>query len=229
MSPRIRAAIFDVDGTLVDTVDLHAQAWAETFRRYGVDVPVDEVRREIGKGGDQLMPDFLSPEVIAETGEEIEQFRSALFKTKYLPKARGIPGAAELFGAVRARGMKIALASSCKADELEHYERLAGIEGLADVRTTSDDAEKSKPFPDIFEAVLKKLAVAPAEAVVIGDSPYDAEAARNAGLKTIGVLSGGFEDETLRQAGCIAVYRDVAELLQRLDESPLAEAAVTRV
>ena len=219
----VKAAIFDVDGTLVDTVLLHAQAWAETFRHYGVEVPVDEVRREIGKGGDQLMPDFLSPDVIADKGEEIERFRSDLFKSKYLPQARGIPGAPELFRALAGRGLKIALASSCKADELAEYERLAGIEGLADTTTTSDDAERSKPFPDIFNAVLHKLAVAASDAVVIGDSPYDAEAARSAGLKTIGVLTGGFEEETLRAAGCIAVYRDLEELLRRLEESPLGQ------
>ena len=215
------AVIFDVDGTLVDTVGLHAQAWADTFRRFGVDVPADEVRSHIGKGGDQLMPDFLSPEVIAERGEEIERSRAELFKTQYLPKARGFPGTAKLFRALRGRGFKTALASSCKAEELAEYERLAGVEGLIDAATTSDDAERSKPFPDIFEAVLRQLELPAEDAMVIGDSPYDAEAARNAGLKTIGVLTGGFPETALRAAGCIAVYGDLADLMMRLDESPL--------
>ena len=216
-----RAAIFDVDGTLVDTVALHAQAWADTLRRYGVDVPVSEVRTRIGKGGDQLTPDFLSPDLISERGEEIERSRAELFKQVYLPKARGIPGAAELFQALRDRGLKTALASSCKADELSHYAELAGIEGLVDAATTSDDAERSKPYPDIFQAVLRKLAIAPRDGIVIGDSPYDAEAARAAGLKSVGVLTGGFDEAALRDAGCIVVYRDLEHLLTRLDASPL--------
>ena len=218
-----KAVIFDVDGTLIDTVRLHAQAWADTFRKYGVEVSVDRVRGQIGKGGDQLMPEFLDAEMIENKGEEIEKSRSDLFKRQYLPDARGFPRVRELFQKIRSDGSKIALASSCKADELGGYMDLAGIADLVDAKTTSDDADRSKPFPDIFEAALDRLdGIEAADAVVVGDSPYDAEAAGKAGLKTVGLLSGGFSEDELRRAGCVAIYRDPEDLLRNFDSSPLA-------
>ena len=181
-----KAVIFDIDGTLIDTVPLHAEAWAETFRRYGLDVPVDDIRAQIGKGGDQLMPVFLSPEMIEEHGEEMEEFRANLFKDKYFPQARGLPGVRELFERLRSEGQRIVLASSCKGEELERHTKLAGIPDLIDSATTSDDAERSKPYPDIFQAALARLdGIDPADAVVVGDIPYDAEAARESGVKTV--------------------------------------------
>src|SRR3954467_14716668 len=146
-----QAVIFDVDGTLIDTVGLHAKAWADTFRHYGRDVPVDEVRGQIGKGGDQLMPVFLDEKTLERQGEEIEQHRSELFKERYLPQARGFPKVRELFERIRSEGIRIGLGSSCKADELDGYMKLAGVTGLVDAETTSDDADRSKPFPDIFD------------------------------------------------------------------------------
>lgn len=221
-----KAVIFDVDGTLIDTVGLHARAWADTFRKYGVEVSVSAVRGQIGKGGDQLMPEFLDQDTIEKHGEEIEKFRADLFKRHYLPDARGFPHVRELFQRIRATGSKIALASSCKADELGGYMNLAGIADLVDAKTTSDDAERSKPFPDIFQAALTQLdGVESGEAVVVGDSPYDAEAAGKAGLRTVGLLSGGFAQDELREAGCIAIYQDPADLLRNFDSSPLARAA----
>ena len=218
-----KAIIFDVDGTLIDTVGLHAQAWSDTFEHYGLDVPAEEVRGQIGKGGDQLMPVFLDPARIEKEGEEIERFRADLFKRRYLPQARGFPAVRELFQRIRADGKQIALASSCKADELDGYMELAGVRDLVDAKTTSDDAERSKPYPDIFEAALEKLpGVQAGEAVVVGDSPYDAEAAGKAGLRTVGLLSGGFSESELRAAGCIAIYKDPEELLQNFAGSPLA-------
>lgn len=218
-----KAVIFDVDGTLIDSVLLHAQAWADTFRRYGLDVPVEDVRQQIGKGGDQLMPVFLDQETIDSKGEEIEQFRSDLFKERYLPQVRGLPGVRELFQRLRSQGTRIALGSSCKSDELDGYMKLAGVADLVQVKTTSDDAERSKPFPDIFQAALDKLGdVNAGDAVVVGDSPYDAEAAGTAGVRTVGLLTGGFAEDELRRAGCIAVYRDPADLLENFEASPLA-------
>ena len=222
----IKAVIFDIDGTLVDTVDLHARAWQEAFEHFGYKFNFDKIRSQIGKGGDQLMPVFLSKEEVDSGGEEIEKYRSDLFKRKYFPQARAFPMVRELFQHIRACGQKIALASSCKSDELEDYKKLAHIEDLVDVATTSDDADKSKPHPDIFHAVMKQLpGITSSEAIAVGDTPYDAEAAGKAGVCTIGVLCGGFPEEQLRAAGCIAIYRDPADLLQHFDSSAAAPHA----
>ena len=218
-----KAVIFDVDGTLIDTVALHARAWEDTFRRFGHEVPAERIRGQIGKGGDQLMPVFVERSKVEEHGQEMERFRADWFKERYLPEARGFPGVRELFERIRAQGSSIALASSCKADELDGYMELAGIPDLVDARTTSDDAERSKPEPDIFEAALERLGgTAPEDAVVVGDSPYDAEAAGKAGIKAVGLLSGGFSEAELREAGCIAIYRDPEDLLRQFATSPLA-------
>ncbi len=218
-----KAVLFDVDGTLVDTVDLHARAWADTFRRFGVEADLDEIRRQIGKGGDQLLPGLVPPAILEAKAEEMQAFRAELFKREYLPQVRAFPGVRALFERIHAAGQTIVLASSGEAEEVKEHKRIADIADLIDDETTSADAERSKPFPDIFEAAFAKLGLAErSDAVVIGDTPYDAEAARGAGLATIGVLCGGFTERSLRQAGCMAVYRDPQHLLDEYDESPLA-------
>jgi HAD superfamily hydrolase (TIGR01509 family) len=219
----IKAVIFDVDGTLIDTVDLHAEAWVEALRHFGHEIAFPDLRSQIGKGGDQILHGLLPPEVIEERGDAIKDFRSDLFKREYLHRVRAFPAVRALFERVRAAGQKSVLASSGTAEEVEQYKEIARIADLIDSATSSDDAERSKPFPDIFEAALAKLApLTPDEAVVIGDTPYDAEAARKAQMKSIGVLSGGFSEQALKDAGCIAIYRDVEDLLHRYDSSPLA-------
>lgn len=219
----MRAVIFDIDGTLLDSVDLHARAWVEAFRHFGVQTEEPKVRRQIGKGGDQLMPVFLTDEQLKRQGKEIESFRSDLFKRDYLDKVRPFPGVRTLFERARHAGLSIALASSGKKDEVAHYQDLLGIGDLIDVATSSDDADRSKPHPDIFEAAIGKLAgIAPSDMFVIGDTPYDAQAARKAGLDTIGFLCGGFPEADLSAAGCVAIYRDPQDLLDGFDASPLA-------
>ena len=219
----VRVVIFDVDGTLVDTVDLHAQAWRETFKHFGHDIPFADIRHQIGKGGDQLMPVFLSKEEIGRRGEEIEAYRGGLYNRDHMPRARPFPQVRELVELLRASGQRVVLASSGKGKEIEHYQELLGIGGLVDAVTTSDDAERSKPYPDIFEAALAKVApLGPKDAVVVGDTPYDAEAARKAGIRAVGVLAGGFREADLRAAGCVAIYRDPADLLRHYERSPLA-------
>jgi len=218
----IKAVIFDIDGTLVDSVDLHARAWQETFRHFGKEIPFKDVRRQIGKGGDQLMPVFFTKEEIDRFGEEMEEFRGDLYKREYLSQVRAFPQTRELFERISADGKRIALASSAKEDELDTYQKLARIEDLVEKETSADDAEKSKPHPDIFEAALAQLAdIEPEEAVVVGDTPYDAEAAGKILLRTVGVLCGGWAEDELRAAGCIAIYRDPADLLARFEGSPL--------
>lgn len=221
----MRAVIFDIDGTLLDSVDLHARAWVEAFAHFGVTTDFADVRRQIGKGGDELMPVFLSEERVARDGETIEAYRSDLFKRRYLSEVRPFPGVRPLFEHIRAAGLTIALASSGKRSEVEHYTEILQIGDLVDVATSSDDADRSKPHPDIFEAALEKLDGAPRDAIiVIGDTPYDAEAAAKAGLRTVGLLCGGFPEADLRSAGCVAIYRDPEDLLNRFAQSPLADS-----
>jgi HAD superfamily hydrolase (TIGR01549 family) len=218
----IKAVIFDIDGTLIDSVDLHARAWHESFKKFGRDVPYEEVRHQIGKGGDQLMPVFFSKEELDQFGKDLEQYRGELYKREYLPRVRSWPRVRDLFEHIKSYDIRIALASSAKADELEVYKKITQIEDLVEAATSADDAEKSKPHPDIFEAAILQLGdVLPSQALVIGDTPYDAEAAGKLNLRTIGLLCGGFPESELRSAGCIAIYKDPADLLQRFEESPL--------
>jgi HAD superfamily hydrolase (TIGR01509 family) len=221
----IRAVIFDIDGTLLDSVDLHARAWQEILAKFGHDVPFDDVRRQIGKGGDRLLPVFLSPRELDRLQEKIEKKRSELFQEKYLPQVRPFPQVRELFQRVLADEKRIALPSSGKKDQVEKYEKIAGIADLIadEDKTSADDAARSKPDPDIFHAAMEKLGNPPRDEVLcVGDTPYDAEAAGKAGLKTIGVLCGGFPEADLRAAGCVAIYHDPADLLARYEDSPIA-------
>jgi len=217
-----KAVVFDVDGTLIDSVNVHAQAWVEAFAEFGHEVRFDDVRRQIGKGGDQLMTVFLSKTEIDRFGEELEERRGTLLRERYLHRIKPFPAVRELFQRVIADGKAIALASSAKEDELAHYKRIANIVDLIDAETSSEDAEKSKPHPDIFRAVLARLDIAhPTHVLVIGDTPYDAEAAAAAGLRTVGLLCGGWSEDELKRAGCVAVFRDPADLLARYPDSPL--------
>jgi HAD superfamily hydrolase (TIGR01509 family) len=184
------------------------------------------MRVQIGKGGDQILHGLIPPDLIMRQGEAIQAFRSELFQRDYLPKARPFPGVRALFEHIKAVGQTAVLASSGTAAEVDHYKEIAGIADLVAGATSSDDAERSKPFPDIFQAALAKLApIGPQEAVVVGDTPYDAEAARAVGLVTVGVLCGGFPEEALRDAGCVAIFRGPSDLLERYDQSPLTGRA----
>jgi HAD superfamily hydrolase (TIGR01549 family) len=218
----IEAVIFDIDGTLVDSVDLHAESWRLAFKKFGKTVAFSDVRRQIGKGSDQLLPVFFSPEELGRFRKELEEYRSELYKKEYLPRVMPFPKVRELFERVRQNGKRIVLASSAKGDELKTYKKIARIDDLVEAETSSDDAEKSKPHPDIFDAALAELGQVPRnKVVVVGDTPYDAQAAAKAGLRTIGLLCGGWSEKDLRGAGCIAIYRDPAELLTRYEESPI--------
>ena len=216
----IKAVIFDIDGTLVDSVDLHARAWQEAFAHFGKAIEYEAVRSQIGKGGDQLIPVFLSKDEQERFGKDLEEYRGKLFKSKYLSQVKPFPKVRELVQRVKDDGRQFALASSAKEDEVEIYKRIANIEDLIQKQTSSDDAEKSKPHPDIFEAALQRLHnVRPEEAVTIGDSPYDAIAAKKLNMPSIGVLSGGFPEDELRAAGYSEIYRDCADLLEHYNQS----------
>ena len=218
-----KAVIFDVDGTLVDSVDAHAHAWQDAFQEFGYTIAFPDIRQQIGKGGDQLLPVFLSEAQRSAQGEALEQRRGEILRTKYLPHIRAFADVRPLFERLQQDGKTIALASSAKDAELKVYKRVAGIEDLVEEETTSEDAEKSKPHPDIFQAALDRLSSVPRDAtLVIGDTPYDAEAAGKAGLRTVGVLCGGFSEASLREAGCIAIYRDPQHLLQESEAAVLS-------
>lgn len=220
----IKAVIFDIDGTLVDSVDLHARAWQEAFAKFGKHFPVDEIRQQIGKGGDQLLPVFLSDEEIERFGEQLEEYRGKLFKEKYLSQVKPFPRVRDLMLRLKQDGKQLALASSAKSDEVQVYKRIANIEDLIEEETSADDARRSKPHPDIFEAALQLLRdVEVSEVVAIGDSPYDAIAAGKLGIISIGVLSGGFAEADLRAAGYVAIYKDCADLLSYYEESILSD------
>jgi HAD superfamily hydrolase (TIGR01549 family) len=208
-----KAAIFDVDGTLLDSVDLHAIAWHEAMVRFGHEVSFEQARSQIGKGGDKLIPVFLSEDERRDHGKELDAWRSEQFKAKYLPLIRPFSAVPDLLQRSRDAGLRIAIASSAKKDELEKYLDIAGIRKLTDETVSSEDVDESKPAPDIFEAVLKKLAIEGRDAVAIGDTPYDAEAAGKAEVRAIGVLCGGFKEDELRKAGCTEIYPGPAALL----------------
>ncbi|BBQ02468.1 phosphoglycolate phosphatase (plasmid) [Burkholderia sp. SFA1] len=214
-----KAAIFDVDGTLVDSVDLHALAWHEAFLHFGHNVTFEQARSQIGKGGDNLLPEFLTPQQIDDYGAALEDWRGERFKSAYLPLIRPFSAVPALLTRLREKGIKLAVASSAKKDELDVYLQIADVADLFDVTVPSEDVRTSKPAPDAFEVAILKLGVPPAEAIAIGDSPYDAQAATRAGLRAVGFLSGGFSEEALREAGCMAIYTGPGGLLARFGTS----------
>ncbi|HEY9776069.1 MAG TPA: HAD family hydrolase [Planktothrix sp.] len=217
----MKAVIFDIDGTLIDSVDLHAKAWKEAFDHFGVETSFQKVRDQIGKGGDHLLPTFISKEQIEEFGDELKEWRGEHFKSKYMHSIRPFKDSHALLDRVKKGGLKVAAGSSAKQDELDYYIGLLGAKELFDVTTSADDVERSKPSPDVFAVALKKLNSSFDETVVIGDSPYDAEAAAKIGLTTIGFLSGGFPEDWLRDAGAAEIYDGPTGLLKSYGKSVL--------
>jgi HAD superfamily hydrolase (TIGR01509 family) len=214
----IKAAIFDVDGTLLDSNDLHVQAWQRSFADFGIVVPATKLHEQMGNGGDQVVKAFCSPDQVDELCKALIERHIEVFTRDFIDKVRPLPKVRELFEMLHVHGVRIALASSAQRWERDHYVKLLGVGHLLDSKTTADSAEHPKPSPDIFQAALAKLdGVAPREAVVVGDSPWDAIAARKAGMYALGVLSGGFEERKLREAGVAAVFRDVAHLLEHYE------------
>jgi HAD superfamily hydrolase (TIGR01549 family) len=210
----IGAILFDVDGTLVDSNDLHSAAWQQAFRHFGVELSIEEIGRQIGKGGDNLIPALLPAGLVKEKGEAIEHFRSTLYRQEYLPQVVPFPGVRDLFERLYADNVRIVLATSSHKEELAFHRSLIGCEDLIHAATSRDDVDRSKPCPDIFEAALRK--VAPLDpghrALVVGDSPWDVKASRSAGLEAIALRCGGFPDDELSEAGPIALYDDPEEL-----------------
>jgi HAD superfamily hydrolase (TIGR01549 family) len=215
----MRAFFFDIDGTLVDSNELHVDSWDRAFRKFGKQFPREALRAQIGKGSDQYLPEFLTPDEIEHFGKELDDYSSELFRKEYLPRVRPFPKVRELFQRIRDDHKRIVLASSGKKADTEYYVKLLKINNLIDGYVSGDDADSSKPAPDIFAASLKKLGdISPADAVTVGDTRFDIEAAAKAGLKTIAFLCGGTSGAVLREVGAIAIYSDPADFLAHYDE-----------
>jgi HAD superfamily hydrolase (TIGR01549 family) len=212
-------AILDVDGTLVDTNYHHAIAWFRAFLTKDVVVPIWRVHRHIGMGGDQLVAAVAGDEVEAQHGDDIREAESEQYK-ELIGEVRTMEGSRELIEDLRERDNVVVLASSAKEWEVEHYIELLDAEPIIDAYTTSADVESTKPEPDLIKAALDK-ADADGEALLIGDTVWDVEAAGRAGVDTLAVLTGGFSEQELRDAGARDVFTSVEELRQSLKETAL--------
>jgi HAD superfamily hydrolase (TIGR01509 family) len=212
-------AILDVDGTLVDTNYHHAIAWFRAFRRLDLTLPVWRIHRHIGMGGDQLVGALAGDEVEERLGDDIREAESELYR-ELIDEVQTMEGSRELIEDLRERGIVVVLASSAKEWEIEHYIELLGAGEIVDAWTTSADVESTKPEPDLIHAALDKVD-ADGDAVLIGDTVWDVEAAKRAGVQTLAVLSGGFSEQELRDAGARDVFTSVEEVRQSLRETPL--------
>ncbi len=217
----IKAILFDIDGTLVDTNDAHVLAWEEAFATIGTSFDRQVIHDQIGKGTDMLVPTLL-PDADKDQQETLGDTHGAIFKARYLETARPFARAHDLLAHAHSLGQRVVLASSASGPELDHYIQLLDARELVAATTSSDDVEKTKPAPDIFSTALKKLpGIGPADVIIVGDTPYDIEAAGKCGIDAVAVRSGKFKDEQLQSAGAIAIYDDVAALLAGYAASPL--------
>ena len=219
MRLKICGFIFDIDGTLVDSNELHVDSWDRAFRHFGKHFSREALRAQIGKGSDQYLPEFLMPEEIDRFGKQLDEYRSEIFRKECLPSVRPFPKVRELFQRIHDEKKRIILASSGKEEDTKYYiEDLLSIQDLIAGYTCADDAGRSKPAPDIFTAALEKLDSIPAdETVSVGDTRFDIEAAAKARLRTIAVLCGGSAEKVLRRVGAIAIYQDPADILAHYD------------
>jgi HAD superfamily hydrolase (TIGR01509 family) len=208
-------AILDVDGTLVDTNYQHALAWYRAFRDHGIVLPIWRLHRHIGMGGDQLVQALTDEDTERRLGDEIRE-REGEHYAQMIGEVETMGGARELLEALHGHGHTIILASSAKPDEIEHYLDLLGARRLADAWTSAGDVNATKPQPDLVNTALERLDAQPKDAVMIGDSPWDAQAAKRAGVKTLAVMTGGFSREELCQAGAVEVYESLPELQDAL-------------
>ena len=216
----MKGILLDIDGTLVMSNDAHAEAWVRAFEHFGFKAAFNAVRPLIGMGGDKLMPEIV-PELKSDTDKaaEISKYRSRLFLDEYAAKLVPAPGSRALVQKLKSQGFKLLVATSAKAEELNVLLKAAEVNDLLQQATTSDDADNSKPDPDIVHAALEKIGLPPTEVIMIGDTPYDIEAAGRAGVQLIALRCGGWEDKDL--TGALAIYDSPADLLINLARSPI--------
>ena len=213
---KLQGIIFDIDGTLVDSNDIHTECWLEAFEQYGKTIPYDVMRRQMGKGGDLLVPDMLNAREMREFGEKLQEYRPKLFKKKYMERVKPFPRIRELFAELHGRGIKLALASSSNKDEVQYYTQLLGVADFLEGSTSKHDADMSKPSPEIFEAALERVGTDPAFTMTAGDTPYDILASHRCALPIAAVLCGGFERELLAKAEFL--FDSVEDMVRKIDE-----------
>ena len=213
-----KAAILDIDGTLVDTNYHHAIAWYDALRQHGFVLPIWRIHRSIGMGGDQILPALIGEEATEEHGDDIRAAEKALY-LQLIQDVEPFEGARDFISHLKNRGLTVVLASSAKAQELDQYLDLLDVREVVDAWTSSADVQTTKPAPDLVEAAQSKADTS--DAVMVGDTPYDIEAAAKTGTPTVALLTGGFSEAELREAGAAAVFESLPELRERLDETPL--------
>jgi HAD superfamily hydrolase (TIGR01509 family) len=216
-----QTAILDIDGTLVDTNYQHAIAWYRAFRQHDVVLPVWRIHRHIGMGGDQVIAALTDEATDDEKGDDIRGAEKALYLAM-IEEVEPLEGARELIERLKDAGKTVVMASSAKDDEVDHYLDLLDARELADDWTTSADVEETKPEPDLVKAALDKAGADSGDAVMLGDTPWDCEAAKRAGVETVALMTGGFAEEELTEAGAAAVFESLPELIERIEETPLA-------
>ena len=218
----LKGIIFDVDGTLVDSNDAHAESWVDTFAEAGYEVPFSSVRPLIGMGADKLLPRTIGISSESEEGKKLIKRRSEIFKTSYMPRLRALPGSRELVQRVKKDGLKAIVATSARDQELKDLLKAARVDDLMEERATASDAKKSKPDPDIVQAAIEESDIPPQELIMIGDTPYDIEAAARAQVRCIAFRSGGWTDDKLE--GAVEIYDGPADLLKSYDSSIIRKA-----
>ena len=219
----LKGVIFDIDGTLVDSNDAHAQSWVDTFAEAGYEVPFDAVRPLIGMGADKLLPQTIGIRHDSEEGKKLTKRRSEIFRERYLPRLRPLDGSRELVMRIKSDGLKPIVATSAKDEELKGLLKAARVDDLMEEKATASDAKRSKPDPDIVEAAIAESGISPDNLVMIGDTPYDIEAAAQADVRTIAFRSGGWTDEALK--GAVEIYDGPADLLARYEASLVGREA----
>jgi len=220
----LRGVIFDIDGTLVDSNEAHARSWVDTLHEAGYDVPFDVIWPMIGMGGDKLLPSATGIESDSRLGKDLSKRRWEIFQRDYLPRLKPMPGARELVARVRQDDLAIIVASSAGGNELGALMEAADVADLMEETTSASDAEESKPDPDIVQAAVRKSGLEPDELIMLGDTPYDVQAAIGANVKLVGLLCGGWT--MLELSGATAIYDDPADLLRWYDYSPFAVKAL---
>lgn len=211
---KLRALLLDIDGTLIDSNDKHTDCWVEAFAHFGKQVEWDVIRQQIGKGGDLLVPDTLNAREMRQFGEKLKKYRGELWKKNYMESVQPFPGVRESLHAFRDRGLKIAFASSSNPDEVEYYVSLLGADDLVEGTTSKEDAQLSKPSPEIFQAALEQVGNDPASTLVVGDTPYDILASHRACIAVAALLCGGFPRDLLTKAEFL--FDDIPTLVKEL-------------
>lgn len=217
----IRTVLLDIDGTLIDSNDAHAACWVEALAEFGIGAEFSAVRRLIGKGGDKLLPELTGIAIDSTMGQAISKRRSILFMEQYVANLRAFSGTRELLSRLHAQGLRLVVATSAQEQELERLVQIAGADGLLYEATSSSEVENSKPDPDIIQVALGKASANADETLMLGDTPYDIEAAARAGVRTVALRCGGWDDQAL--SGAIAIFDNPEQLLAQYEQSPFAQ------